>query len=179
MKRLLTRFCLCSAIALGAQIATADFLYCFIGNGDGTASSVYVPSGKVSYDYATVVMISQDGSKTSDYLDFYESGATEPLEGPMASTSTKPLYVGLPDDYETTYNTFLFELWSSGTTAVREAWVRYSLAEVTSNIVKGNSTSGGSPLNVTSVIPEPTGGVLVLLGLAALAVRRKNKGDLN
>ena len=181
MKTLSKRICLSAAIALVAQIATADFLYCFIGNGDGTASSVWVPSGEVSYDYATIVMVSADGSSRSDYLKVYGSGETSSSSITVASDSYEAFYAELPDNYEEeAYNTFLFELWTSNATgAIKEAWQRYSLADVTGSIVGGSSASGGSPLTVTSVIPEPTGGVLMLLGLAALAVRRKDIKDLN
>ena len=180
MKTLSKRICLSAAIALVAQIATADFLYCFIGNGDGTASSVWVPSGEVAYDYATIVMVSADGSSRSDYLKVYGSGETSSSSITVASDSYEAFYAELPDNYEEAYNTFLFELWTSSQTgAIKEAWQRYSLADAVDNIVKGGSASGGSPLAVTSVIPEPTGGVLMLLGMAVLAIRRKDIKDLN
>ena len=125
-------------------------------------------------------MLSADGLKNSGYLSVYESGQTTSSGITVMSGSQEPFYVELPENYETTYNTFLFELWSSGETeTIREAWQRYSLADAVDNIVKGGSASGGSPLAVTSVIPEPTGGVLMLLGMAVLAVRRKNMKDSN
>ena len=167
------------AIALAAQFAGADYLYCAIGDGANEPAYSYNPSEFVGYDYATIVMVSANG-KSSGYLSVYESGKTTSSGITVMSGSHEPFYVELPENYETTYNTFLFELWSSGETeTIREAWQRYSLADAVDNIVKGGSASGGSPLTVTSVIPEPTGGVLMLLGMAVLAVRRKNMKDLN
>ena len=180
MKTLSQRICLSAAIALVAQFARADYLYCAIGDGVNEPTFSYNSSEHVSYDYATIVMLSADGLNNSGYLSVYESGKTSSSGITVMSGSREPFYVELPANYDTTYNTFLFELWTSGETeTIRKAWQRYSLADAVDNIVKGGSASGGSPLAVASVIPEPTGGVLMLLGMAVLAIRRKDIKDLN
>lgn len=150
----------------------ADYLYCFVDEPEYNGT-------KVQYDYATVAVAGVGGANPSDSLEFYAGGATTSSGDAMSRTSTEALYAELPLDYSS-YSTFLFELWSMESDK-RVAWNVFSIsaADAHGNIVKGYSTSGGTPLTVTEVIPEPTGGVLVLLGLAALAVRRKNKGDLN
>lgn len=173
MKNLLKQVCLSAAIALCAQFAGAEYLYCAIGNGS-TAPTYYYNGQSAIYDYATVVMVSPDGASKSDYLEFYEGGATTSSGIAMTSDTTEPAYAKLPENYETTYNTFLFELWTSGA-EVGElvAWQRFSLNEVQSggHIVGG--TGQGTALNVTTVVPEPTGGMLMLFGMVVLAMRRK------
>ena len=180
MKKILLKSCLTVAFALCAQATMAEYLYCAIGDGSSVPTYSYDPFETVSYDYATIVMVSADGSSRSDYLKVYGGGETSPSGITVASGSNEPFYAELPENYSDTYNTFLFELWTSNQAgAIKEAWQRYSLADVTGSIVGGSSPSGGSPLAVTSVIPEPTGGVLMLLGVAALAMRRKDKKVLN
>ena len=174
------RICLSSAIALAAQFALADYLYCIVGNGEGKATYSY-NGESFDYSFVTIVMLPSTGEDRSDYLDFYAGGAATSIGSAMSSNSKEPLYAELPNDYEDQqYNTFLFELWTqNGSEFTKTAWQRYSLAQVADNIVRSGSPSGGSPLAVTSVIPEPTGGVLMLLGMAVLAVRRKNMKDSN
>lgn len=170
MKTLLKQVCLSAAIALCARFVGAEYLYCAIGNGS-TAPTYYYNGQRAVYDYATVVMVSPDGASRSNYLEFYEGGATTPSSIAMTSDTTEPAYAKLPENYKTTYNTFLFELWTSGAELV--AWQRFSLNEVQSggHIVDG--TGQGTALNVTTVVPEPTGGMLMLFGMVVLAMRRK------
>ena len=161
------------AIALCAQFAGAEYLYCAIGNGS-TAPTYYYNGQFADYDYATVVMVSPDAASRSDYLEFYEVGATTSSGIAMTSDTTEPAYAKLPENYETTYNTFLFELWTSGADVGElVAWQSFSLSEVQrgGHIVGG--TGQGTALNVTTVVPEPTGGMLMLFGMVVLAMRRK------
>lgn len=172
MKKMLIRGCLSIAIALCAQAAMAEHLYFLVGDNEGHAPTYNNES--VIYDYATVKMTSSDGSSESSYLRLYEGGATEPSGITMEAGTTAPAYAELPFNYSTFYNTFLFELWTSGDdSANRVAWQRFSLEEVQSggHIVDG--TGQGTALNVTTVVPEPTGGMLMLFGMVVLAMRRK------
>lgn len=186
MKNTFFRICLFAAIALCAQFATADYLYCLVGDSGGNAPKYsYDPTQSVSYNFATVVMIKDDGSSKPVYLPLYAGGEdageeATPSGWSMDAESTEPLYAKLPENYETNYNTFLFELWTAGQdTSELVAWQRFSLDEVKKggHIVDGSAQ--GTTLYVTSVIPEPTGGVLMLLGMAVLAIRRKDIKDLN
>lgn len=181
MKNTFFRICLFAAIALCAQFATADYLYCLVGDSGGNAPKYsYDPTQSVSYDFATVVMIKDDGSSKSGYLPLYAGGATESSGGSMWAGSTEPLYAKLPENYEKTYNTFLFELWTPGQgTSELVAWQRFSLDEVKKGGHVVDGSAQGTTLYVTSVIPEPTGGVLMLLGMAVLAIRHKDIKDLN
>lgn len=166
MKTLLKQVCLSVALALCAQAAIAEYLYCLVGDESGAAPTYN--DAPVDYSYATVKMTGADSE--SSYLSLYQGGATEPSGVAMMKGSTDPAYAMLPNDYAN-YSTFLFELWDA--TNGRVAWQRFSLNEVQSggHIVDG--TGQGTALNVTTVVPEPTGGMLMLFGMAVLAMRRK------
>jgi len=166
MKKTLIRSCLSVALALCAQAAMAEYLYFLVGDESGAAPTYN--DAQVAYSYATVKMTGADSE--SSYLSLYEGGATEPSGVAMMAGSTDPAYAMLPNDYAN-YSTFLFELWDA--TNGRVAWQRYSLASASSDGHIVGGTGQGTALNVTTVVPEPAGGVLVLLGMAVLAMRRK------
>lgn len=165
MKKTLVKSCLTVALALCAQAVMADYLYFLVG--DDSGNSPTYNDDPVVYSYATVKMTGAGDS--SGYLELYAGGATESSGIAMMSGSTAPAYAKLPDNYKNAYSTFLVELWNGD--ANRVAWQSYNLAGVGGNIVGSNAQ--GSQLNVTTVIPEPTGGMLMLLGMAVLAMRRK------
>ena len=54
-------------------------------------------------------------------------------------------------------------------------WLTYD--RIANNIFAAGNMSGASAFTVgsTMLVPEPTGGLLTLLGLAVLALRRKQK----
>lgn len=153
--------------AFAPPFVFADYLYCLVDNPEYDGKNV-------QYDYATVAVAGVGGENPSDALEFYAGGATESIGDAMSSSSTEALYAILPSNYSSSYSTFLFELWSYDTEN-RVAWNVFSIsdADEKGNIVKGYSTSGGTPLKVSTVIPEPTGGMLMLFGMVVLAMRRK------
>ena len=147
----------------------ADFLYFRLGDeSDGDVKYGYNPDESAVYSYATVKMTSSSGD--SSYLDLYEGGATESSSVAMMSGSTEPAYAKLPDNYGQ-YDAFLFELWNSSPALV--AWQSYTLAEALKGGHIVDATGQGTALQVAKVVPEPTGGLLMLLGMAVLALRRK------
>lgn len=166
MKKTLIRSCLSVALALCAQAAMAEHLYFLVGDESGDPPTYN--DAPVDYSYATVKMTGADSE--SSYLSLYAGGATEPSGVAMMAGSTDPAYAMLPNDYAN-YSTFLFELWDA--TNDRVAWQRYSIESARSggHIVDG--TGQGTALNVTTVVPEPTGGMLMLFGMVVLAMRRK------
>ena len=76
-------------------------------------------------------------------------------------------------------STFLVELWASGTGAdgsdTRVAWGSLAYSALSGYVYTEMGQGGAKPYEVTAsqVVPEPTSGLLALLGLAALALRRK------
>ena len=168
MKRILIKSFLTVALALSVQAAMTDYLYLFVGDDEGNSPTYN--SQSVNYEYATVKIT---GTEDSGYLSLYAGGANQSSGIIMSAAGNAPAYAELPNNYNdyTKYSTFLFELWDEN--ANRLAWQRYNVGDVSGNIVGSNSQ--GTPLNVTTVVPEPTGGMLMLLGMAVLAMRRKTR----
>lgn len=167
MKKILLKSCLTVALALCAQGTMADYLYFLVG--DDSGNSPTYNDDPVVYSYATVKMTGAGDS--SGYLELYAGGATESSGIAMMSGSTAPAYAKLPDNYKNAYSTFLVELWNGD--ANRVAWQSYGYDDVLGNIVGSNAQ--GKVLYVSEVVPEPTSGMLMLLGMAVLAMRRKTK----
>ena len=156
------------AVAASALSASADvdsYLYWMVGDTvkwDTTYFTSADPEATVDYDYAKV---SADGGAT--YLNLYDTsgslGMAELDKGEvgMAGFSSSPAF-----------SSFLIELYNESDQKVGWTTLPYSreLAYIYSN-----PTEAGSPsvFTVTSVIPEPTGGLLLLLGLSGLALRRR------
>ena len=134
--------------------------------GGGTLSSD-------DYSFAMVAFSDDGKDPTGDYLTLYGGGGTAQGQA-VSSDSTEPLYVGLGDSPT---STILFELWleSPEGSFERVAYSSASLSELDPYIVNGMAPGGASPFVVSQVhaVPEPTSGLLVLLGAAVLALRRK------
>lgn len=167
MKLSFSKIAIASAVIVATSVASADYLYAMI---DG-AKSVY-DGTSISFDYATFSIPSQEG-----YLDISGgagSGVTVYGTGVSSDETGRstggPFYVG---DEDTKFNTFLIELWLGENDPTRVGWQQYSLAQVSGHIVTETGGSGDTPLTITSVIPEPTSGLLLLLGMAGLALRRR------
>ena len=159
--------------SLFALVASADVSYFYWAV---NASSDY------AFYYARIKGVTSDGIST--YLDIY---------GPGSSTAVAKLYASdYPDtgttagsafanvtDYTTVGSQFLVELWTKGATDTDEAtliaWKSVDYSTVTANIFTQMNQSGNQPYTFTNFIPEPTSGLLLLLGSAALALRRKQK----
>ena len=180
MKKLL----MAMALAGAAMVASAEdsFLYWMVDVG----STEYY-----KFNYATIKAANESGI-TSDYLSLYGSDRAEPR-----GTKLYAANYGVDGKYETGTTTgygafagvggygigsrFLVELWTDGDTAsdpanrVAFGWLSYD--DVKNSIFAAGNMSGASPFTVgsTMLVPEPTGGLLTLLGLAVLALRRKQK----
>ena len=152
-------------LAANASFAAVDsYLYWMV---DGAVYN----SSPVAFNYATV---STDGG--ASYLNLYDG--TENL-GPYAGATTSPgtstgaYYAGY--DSSASFTTFLIELWTGSTdSGTRVGYQEYSLAAIGDYIARGMNKVG-SPLTVTNVIPEPTSGLLMLFGIAALSLRRRKR----
>ena len=180
MKKLLTAM----ALAGAAMVASAEdnFLYWMVDVGDST---------DYAFNYATIKAQDESGN-TSDYLWLYgqesankigqrlyasnygENGSYAPgtTTGGGAFAGVGGYGIG---------SKFLIELWTDGETADSPnrvgwtGWIDY--ATIANNIFSAGNLAGSSPFTVgqTMLAPEPTGGLLTLLGLAVLALRRKQK----
>lgn len=173
MQRTISRYLLLAVAALFVRVASAEMqlLYFMLGNplsveGGGTLSA----SG---YSFAMVSLSDNGKDPTGDYLTLYGGGGTAQGQA-VTSGSTEPLYVGLG---ESPTGNILFEMWleSPEGSFERVAYSSASLADLSSYLVNSMGQGGAVPYVVSTVhaVPEPTSGLLVLLGAAVLALRRK------
>ena len=164
--------------AAAMTAAKADYIYAMIQDAH------YDYNGTpVSFKY---VKVSADGT----YMDFYTSGSDTPLSQMYAADSSHPTYSlgAYGDDPEgffvgydgsTSYTTFLFELWTQTgdyATLLGKQEVSLAALQAAGAVTSGTSASGDKAYRISSVaVPEPTGGMLILLGMAVMALKRKLK----
>ncbi len=165
MQRIISRFSLLAAAALFVGVASAEeqLLYFMVNDpltfADGT---------ELSANGYSCLMVSVDGGDS--YRTIYGGG--ESSQGTaLASGSTEPAYVSLGDSPT---DAILFEMWLEAPAGSweRVAYHSANLSDLSAYI--GNSQNpSATPYVVSSVVPEPTSGLLMLLGFAGLALRRK------
>ena len=159
-----------AALFVHAASAEEEVLYFLIDD------PTFADDTKNSY---VMVALSDEGtppSHSGDYLTLYGGGGTAQGTA-LASGSTAPVYVWLGDvgqgDYSLT-DSILFELWfeSKEGSWERVAYHSAKISDLGAHI--GSSTNpSATPYKVSFVVPEPTGGLLALVGMAVLALRRK------
>ena len=161
MKRLLSVL-----LVFGATVAAAEdsYLYWMVGeNASG-------------YTYDTVKV--QDNS-TGNYLNIYNGSGVDKGQSISASTVAtyeelgRGLYAYLGSD--PTYGSFVIELWNEGTQVAQSEELSLSTA-LANYIVTNNSMTlplAWSPQSFA--IPEPNSAMLLLLGCAALGLRRRRE----
>ena len=174
MNKTFTKIAVMLAAGLAITTAEAKYLYAMVGD----AENVY-NGDPINFNYAK--LSAYDGNGWS-YLYYYtyEGGSAVKSSTPALSatggsgTSTGAVYFdigGTGDQYQT----FLFELYTSSQTgAERVGWQQYSLATVRNSLYENVPESNvNTAFKVSQVIPEPTSGILLLLGMAGLALRRR------
>jgi len=165
------------AVLLGAMSASAEsYLYWMVGD-----------TGNFSYDNAQVRVLN-NGTATDKYLSLYYADGTA-VDGnkvsdeyaAAAQEAELGLYAALGDLLGENYS-YIIELRNADGGFVAQAGA-LSYSDALNNIVYSGigvpasgtgwdpSSGGGSPYNV----PEPTSGMMVLLGMAALALRRRRR----
>ena len=136
-----------------------------------------------AFSYATIKGINSDGT-TSSFLSLYGSGQSDSSGNKLAATgwptvngtTTSALFAGV-DGYGVG-SKFLVELWAStgvdDADPTRVAWGTLAYSTVSGSIYTAmGQTDTAYTVTASQVVPEPTSGLLALLGLAALALRRK------
>ena len=146
-----------AVFALGSVVAAEDsYLYWMVSN----AHYYEEPGYSIQFDYATISI--DDG--------------TTYLSPAVASDGTRlssdgGVYSGLFDSVNV--KSFLVELWDDSKDD-RVGWMRYSASSLKDYFYQNAGAHGeGSPFVVSQVVPEPTSGLLMLLGMAGLALRRR------
>lgn len=173
------------ALAGAAMVASAEdnYLYWMVNVG---ASTDY------AFNYATIKAQDASGHESDAYLSLYGQDSADTIRHRLyasnygengsydpGTTTGGGAFAGL-GNYGVG-SKFLFELWTDGEKADSPSrvgwtgWIDYE--SIKNNIFSAGEMSGASPFTVgpTMLAPEPTGGLLTLLGLAVLALRRKQK----
>lgn len=150
-----------AALTIGAA-ASAEYIYASIGDQEGDGVRDFTGTGYVQFDYATFSL----ARGSTDYLKVNGTGNAVASDSTKTRTETN-FHVG---DDDTTFNTFVVELWLNGSSV---AWQEYTRTQFVNSIIAQNGGGSGEPFYITSVIPEPSSALLLLFGLAGLAIRRR------
>ncbi len=176
---------------MGAAVAQADVLYWQLTE-TPTVDLGGEDSYTVDFNYSVAIYATADSGVTKTYLSNYVAGSSSNLkvdEVPSSLAgfpgSTLLLGADLTDlgvsssgsyaDYTFFIEIFnpegqaLYQTSISGTDAVADANKYISTAEFTS---KWNSANAWKP-STFSAVPEPTSGMMLLMGMALLALRRR------
>ena len=176
MHRLFTRFLLTAIVALFSRAAFADpdlLLYFQIDSSNLT----FVENGSAcSYDFAMVSFTTDGTNPSGGYLDLYADGETV-SQGQALASGSDAAYASLGSN-PSAESQILFELWSaSGDSFERVGYYTALYSSLTGNIMESGGVSPAMPLMIAQVhaeaVPEPTSGLLTVLGVAFLALRRK------
>jgi len=152
--------------AVGA--ARADYLYWMIG-GDSLERE-----GESFGDYAFARV---KDLQSDMWLSIYDAtgSKTSATAADKATVTSGPMLWG---DFDTASSSsdrsFLFELYNDDREVVAWQIVLFSYLIEQHNI-GNNFRPAFTPYTLTSVVPEPTGGMLVLIGAAMLALRRRHE----
>ena len=157
-----------AAVAVGASFAGVDsYLYYMLDENLTYSNQAGSPLAgtAVPVDERTYAMVSTDGGQS--YLTLYSAQGSDDTDR-LALGSFG--YAGFSG--ESSFTTFLFEVYDRNDNKLGWATLPYSSA---SKYIYGDPRNPGSAsvFHITSLIPEPTSGLLFLLGAAGLALRRR------
>lgn len=153
------------ALALAPHAVMADLIYWMVDGANYNGNSI-------EFTYATIkadgvpLYIYRGGVATDDDALYNNSGTDY-------GTGTQADYFGAFDD---SVSSFLVELWNIDDDSSPVGWQTYRAAELAGAIWKEGASEGGSgatPFTVSNVIPEPSSGLMLLLGGMLLALRRR------
>ena len=151
---------LSGALLSGSAAAVDSYLYWMADDDitwDGTSTSV-------EYSY---VRVSYGGNYLSPYVDGEKVGTAMTKAGATSGAS----YWGDIAAYAAG-NEFLFELYNASYEKV--GWLSV-IDDMSTHIFGPDSKGVPTAYTLTSVVPEPTSGILSLFGLAVLALRRRRR----
>ena len=159
-----------AAVLAGRATAADAYLYFMV-------SDAQFKSGQeADFDYATVRFEDSDS-----YLSLYNTGGTAAGTKVSSDGHNSTAMAELGFGYYAGFSgnasalTFLVELWESGNDGTLVAYQTFAGSEIMEHIFGSANAGGSSPLTVTAVVPEPSCGILLLLGLSAIALRRKKE----
>lgn len=161
------------ATAATAETQQNSLLYWMVDN----PTYNYGNNEPVVFDYAKVKAVEKNETwKDASYLYVFNQ---------QGSTGTERAYVQSGDRYTTggvysgafadgsIVDYFMIELYNASDNLVAWQNVSYSKALANGSIATTMAAGGSKVTRVTEVVPEPTSGLLLLIGLAGLALRRR------
>ena len=173
MKKLIA---LAFALSCGALMAEDQYLMWMLGNDIKLDEGTY----KLTENTVAKIRVGADGS--GDYLSLYGNPGEDAIGTQFGAQDSQgfPMYAGVTG-YANDASFFL-ELWndngetwvgqsSLGTVAALQAYI----SDMKFNIAGSGASTSTLPVSSFTAVPEPTSGLLLLLGVAGLALRRKNK----
>lgn len=173
MKKLISSI----AFAMVATGAFADYLVYWEIDG---AHDMYT-NQSIEFDYATISTVDSSGVKTELYqcdANGVKSEYTRMYSAEDDKTSTDAAVYSGPVSLD---NIDYYSIGLYSMTDELLGWKNVSMSEMVSHYwesgIEGHG--GGSPLKVSAVVPEPTSALMMLLGLAALALKRPARRKLD
>lgn len=152
------------AIATTAMAEADSILYWMVDKPTYEDSSV-------AFDHVKIQAV---GGGAGSYLyTFNQEGSTGHYETYVKGSgdTTGGIFSGLFDGNNVDY--FLVELYDAADSRVAWQRVSYQMAFDNGSISSPLAAGGATVYTISQVVPEPTSGILLLLGFAGLALRRK------
>ena len=156
-------------VLAGVMSAKADLLYWQLGG--NTAAS--------AFDYACASIYSVSGDGTKNLLNNVGLDNNGRVEGEMIEKGSAVVAAQFTG---ATASSFFIELYDSnmnliaesdGNTAASDLTSYISAVEFSQNWNAANVWGGSAAFKAASAVPEPTSGVLLLIGAAMMGLRRK------
>ena len=176
------------ALAFATMSASAELLYWQVQN----AAFRGLSGADAYFQYATVRDGAGNAPGAGSESDYYKLYTVESATGASAATEEYQFWAGTENapgiatstyggaqlfgDIQDTVSSLLFELWDGDGTLVGFANVsRSSWESALTTLGSGQDAGTGGVYTLSNVVPEPTSGLLLLLGMAGLALRRKRR----
>lgn len=169
------------ALSCGGLLADGDMYMYWMVESDSTVSKWGGAAGSISDIQGLYAKVAVAGSEGT-YLSLYEQVGSDSYGNAIQVSDVLgeswPIFANLGSDYEN--STFLIELWSEAEGGTKEYTSNPISYAATSQYFAQMKNNKATPpvaygFNSFTAVPEPTSGLLLLLGVAGLALRRKNK----
>lgn len=134
----------------------------------------YAASLKVDLTTGQYLQIGSNFDEASAWGDMAYANGVDPEKGGVG-TVVGPYWANIPQIYAKAGNSFVLELYAEdGRLLAHSDPIAYQVVEKFATTDPWNADfRPTSPFTDWQVVPEPTSGLLVLLGMAGLALRRK------
>lgn len=168
---------LAAFVALSGSYLMAEdqYLMWMLGDTIRVDGDQYTLTGSES---VRIAVADESGVATTKYLDLYGNPGESTSFGTDTSAIDAQIFSVLAGVTDYSNSSFVFELINGSDVIGQSGPLTYgSLGAYISNMKFGHegSLKGAYSVDAFTSVPEPTSGLLLLLGVAGLALRRKNK----